>query len=164
MIIIITTIALMLILAFEDFRSREVSVIWIGAFYLLILFEIVTSKIWNFENTLINIAIFFCLGFTVFIYSLIRWGARKKIINRTIGLGDLLLTLGFIFIFSPINFLLFLNSSFIIGLVFYFMSKKRIVKIPLAGINAAIYSVLLISSIANIDYSILFQLDILNSV
>ena len=164
MILLLISIALMLILAYEDFRNREISVIWIAIFYLIILIEVIQSNNWSLENIIINVIVFIFLGLGVVIYSMVRWGTKRQIINRTIGLGDILLAPSFIFIFSPANFLIFLNTGFLLGIIFYILSKKRSAKIPLAGIFAMVYSILLITSIAHIDYSILFQDDVLNII
>ncbi len=154
----------MLIIAYEDFRNREISVIWIAMFYVIVMIEVIHSNNWSLENIIINIAVFIFLGLGVAVYSMVKWGTKKQIINKTIGLGDILLAPSFIVIFSPANFLIFLNTSFLLGIIFYILRKKRTPKIPLAGIFATVYSILLITSIAHVDNSIFFQDEVLNIV
>lgn len=161
-IITIVTLLIMCLISIEDFFRKEVSILWLSCFLILIIFYFLFFNSWFYINFTINISILFFLHITMKTYSMFKNGKNEKIINRTIGLGDIIIASIFALVFTPINFLIFLNISFIIGILYYLIFKKKSNKIPLAGIFSGVYFLLILISIFNKVFTIVFLDDIFN--
>jgi hypothetical protein len=74
------------------------------------------------------------------IYVKIKYG-DKKIIDKYIGLGDVLIFIVFALSYNPNNYILFICSGCFIGIVYWLFQllvyRKQNIRIPLAGILAA---------------------------
>jgi len=139
---------LLVILAYQDIKSREIS--WWLLPLILIIHLISQAKIdHNFwQNTLLN------LGFVLLNWTLVSiyFSMKKKkfvnIIDSHLGLGDLLFLVVCAFVFSVPNFLFFLCLGFSTALLFYVLYLKRIKRkeesIPLAGVMALLLALILV--------------------
>ncbi|OKS87292.1 hypothetical protein RG47T_2751 [Mucilaginibacter polytrichastri] len=84
------------------------------------------------------------------VYFSIKSGKLTNIANGLLGWGDILLLISITVCFSLVNFVLFYTSSLIFvlltwGMVNYF-SKNKQQHIPLAGLQALVFSVLFIAT------------------
>ena len=147
---IIILIVLMGILCWEDFTSRFISVRWIVISYLSIILSMFIFDTIEIQSILINISIISVLFLSVLLFS-------KKSLSKSIGLGDLVLIGCFTLIFSPFNFLLFLNTSFILGLLYYIIPSTNSKTIPLAGIFSALYVSIIVINILFTEPNIFFH-------
>lgn len=151
----IAGIALLVILAFQDFRERKIS--W---FLLpLLFFSLVLSGIESLS--LKQLLAYFSVNFgfivlqitSLTIYFSIKKRKFTNIINQYIGIGDLLFFVVLCAAFSPVNFIFFYCTCLLISLVwvlfYHFAVRKEIKEIPLAGI----FSILLIFILAINNFS-----------
>src|ERR1035438_1869331 len=130
---------------YEDFSSRAVN--WI-LFPLLAVSGIFMS-LYNLnsfaqvlKNALYNFGFLIIQFLLLKIYFQFRKQQGFKIINKKIGLGDILFLSASCFYFSLLNFLLFYILSLIFALIFYlfFFKKKSFAQpeetVPLAGLQS----------------------------
>lgn len=148
------------LIVYEDFFHKEISVIWIASFSFIIIINSILYNKWNLTNTLINLGILLLMFITIKIVTYIKNRERSKIVNNSIGLGDIILMICFTLVFSPINYILFLDISLILGVLYYLIVKGNSLKIPLAGIFAAVYIILVVFSIGDKQNAIIFQNDL----
>jgi len=151
-------------IAFEDYFHKEISILWLIVFFALITaFSTIYQK-WNINNLLLNLGVLIFMFLILKAIMVFRRRKSQKLINQEIGLGDIIILLVFSLVFSPLNFIVFLDVTLIIGLIYYLIKRKETKKIPLAGIFALAYNTLIIVSIFKENYSIVFQDDLLNII
>jgi hypothetical protein len=131
----------LLAIAWQDFRSRMISL------WLIIIFFLLNSAVFLFQNSLNdyfkNAA--FCIAYMLVSYVFIRLyylaGGRGKerILDEKVGWGDVVIFLIMGFSLEPFELIFFYTFTFIFSLVLYllFMSKKR--PVPLAAFVSLIY-------------------------
>jgi hypothetical protein len=139
-LIAILKIAVVLIcalIAFQDFRERAVS--WIlfplVGFFLGFLYLNATSFEQYYPFVLANVVLVSGILLILFVYT--TYIAKKKFLNVSFGLGDLLFFYAFALGFPTITFLvLFVGSILFSLLAFLFTTTKGKEKetIPLAGL------------------------------
>ena len=139
--LIFTTIV---IISYQDFTSRSVSsilfpvILILGIFWSLSGQTTIVTIAWN---TLINSLFLFSQFLLLKFYFHFR-NDGKKLINKKIGLGDILFIVACTVYFSPLFFILFYCLSLIASLLFYilwqllFKRRQSQPNIPLAGIQA----------------------------
>lgn len=146
----ISEIALLLILAYQDFKDRSISSI--ALLVLFVLFSIQSIL----TNSLTQAGIYF--GINLFIpfiqlagltlYAAIKNKRFVNIIDTQIGLGDILFFVLLCTVFSPANFFPFYIGSLLVAVILFFILKKLKLsdtnEVPLAGVM----SVMLIIVIA----------------
>lgn len=131
-------------IVYQDIKLRKIS--WV---ILPVLF-IVTAVSGLFFNDLQELSYFFLinLGFIAFqmlcltLYFSIKHRSFTNIINKYIGIGDLLFFTVICAMFSPVNFIAFYLSSIIlitiISLGYVTIKKNSKIEIPFAGAMAVI--------------------------
>lgn len=148
-ILLITTIVVLLFIAFQDFKSFEIYwFLFPVAFVLLFLKNVLT---YTFESilylSLINLIIITIQVLVLFLYIRIRY-KEIDLFKKYFALGDLLMMSVLITVFDPTKLLMFeiisLITTLMLGLIVYTKKKRWNFKIPLAGIWSVFLSVLLI--------------------
>lgn len=142
----------LLFIIYEDFRGRAIHWYWIA---LLLLISLLGFP-WRVEWIGVNVLL---VGFQMSVLSLyFSWKAGKwvNIINRYLGLGDLLFFLPLCVLFAPANFIFFFIFSLVLSLcshlvLQYFLPQTK-PTIPLAAYMAiALIAVLLGSYLFHFD-------------
>lgn len=142
---------LLSMVVYQDFRFK--GVYWIAFPLLLVIcciyrFLISPSLLW--ENTVINFAFVLSQIALVHAYFYIKYKRIVKIINVHLGLGDILFLLCISPLFSLLSYIVFYSVSLFISLiatlVYISISKKQLL-IPLAGFQAVILMITLVSLI-----------------
>lgn len=148
----IVSVLLLLILTYQDFKDRAIS--WIILPVLFICFILTSletlplSALGLFFG--INSGFIFLQVCSVALYFLIKRRTIKNIIDKEIGLGDILFFIVLTVAFSPVNFIAFYVVTLILTLAAYLLIKffnastKR--EIPLAGIMSLAMAFLIITS------------------
>ncbi|MEQ9064067.1 MAG: hypothetical protein RIE58_07810 [Vicingaceae bacterium] len=110
----------LLLMAYEDLRYRSVhkllfalSALCLSALALMSNLGALVLLKYFVINCLICLALFAVLK----LHFSIKEGKRSKVIDRLLGLGDVLMILTFGLVFHPVNFIYFLFGSFLLTLV-----------------------------------------------
>jgi len=136
---------------FQDVKSR--SVYWIffpvlTALFLLLHYTESNSRPWAWQSAGFNIAFFIAQLLLVTIYFSVRNQKLTNITTRLLGLGDVLFILSIAFYLSIFNFLFFYIASLIAVLIFWLIwqsvSSEKNKHIPLAGLQALLFSAFLL--------------------
>lgn len=143
----------LLIVVYQDLRTRQISTIIIPV--LLILLLKYTTKlvdpVIHIQYILTNLLFVFVEFFILYILKINFSNDKKSLFDTWIGLGDLLFIILLALTFSPNNFLIFLITGLIIALFFYYIFRmfyRDTSTIPLAGIlSIELILVLIISEI-----------------
>ncbi|OFX36402.1 MAG: hypothetical protein A2X08_14950 [Bacteroidetes bacterium GWA2_32_17] len=145
---------LLLIVVYQDLKWREIHWVIIPFLaILLILYSIQENTLIDvLNNSLINLSIVFIQFLFVTFWFSIKSKKLINILRQHIGLGDWLFFVCLCLAFSPINFILFLVSAFILSLLIYLITllilKSTEKTVPLAGLVATILlGVLIIESV-----------------
>jgi len=130
--------------AYQDFKSREV---WIWFFvFFLIESVIFVGRIIPFKSLLLFTGINLCIiafqFFTLTAFFSLKNKGLTNIINKYIGIGDLVFFVIMALWFSPFNFSCFMLASFIAGLLSVVFVKRN--NIPLAGVMSIVLAFVLI--------------------
>lgn len=134
-------------MALSDFRHRKIP-LWA----LLLFFAVslpVSARLYDWtavaNNILSNLLLLFYLGAGIWLYLLIRCRGFIDPFKRHIGLGDFLFMLASTPLFGPKDFLVFLLSSMLGGLLWWALSgcKKSIPLVGVLGITLGIYLIAL---------------------
>lgn len=140
----ISEIALLLILAYQDFKDRSISSI--ALLVLFVLFSIQSIL----TNSLAQAGIYF--GINLFIpfiqlagltlYFAIKNKQFVNIIDTQIGLGDILFFVLLCTVFSPANFFPFYIGSLLVAVILFIVFKRLHIsknsEIPLTGIMSTL--------------------------
>ncbi len=132
------------VVCYQDFRQRSFYWFLIPAIFLFstLLATLTMGSIgWVIRMSAINMLLLCILIGGLLLYILVKRGSLKGAIGREVGIGDLLLFIGIIPLFTPVIFIAVLLVSFIGGLLFYLIVLvlgKPKTTIPLAGVLAAI--------------------------
>ncbi len=129
-----------LLIAYEDIRSRTVSVVWLVAFGLAGLgFQLAYSQpLWDIAWNLVLLG--FIIGIILLFYRL----KGQKVMDRALGWGDVVMLIGLAMWFDTAGFLgFYVVSTLLISFIFLTLRAfKRIPKdypIPLAGFMAIMW-------------------------
>jgi len=154
-IIKIVLCGILLIIVWQDFSDQKVMWFLIPIVFIsgLILGLLQFSFGEYSYYILLNLIICGILSLGVIVYSFIRQGNVISPINKTLGLGDILILFSLTSIFSPLNYIFFLISSFLLTLIIHsfivhsFYSNR---KIPLAGyLSVYLIVVFIVESCSN---------------
>lgn len=131
-------------LAWEDFRVREVSVVW-----LAVLGVLSVAVGWSMAglhpmlwHAVVNAGVLAALGFAMLLYQLCRRRPYGEFFGRSFGLGDAVMMLAVVPLFAPAAYVRFLLTACIAALGWW--GVRRPATIPLAGFMAlalAVYAV-----------------------
>ena len=141
-------ISILLLICIQDFKEREIS--WWTIPVLLICSFFLESRSLNelFTDTIVNLIFIIINLLVITVYYSIKQGHFVNIINKQLGLGDVLFFVVCCFIFSIPNFILYfllsMVSSIFLGVLIQKIFKSAYV--PLAGIMASILVLLSLSA------------------
>lgn len=140
----------LIIIAYQDFKYR--AVYWICFPVLAVLLGIHKTIDNGFQSLLTESL--FTVGFlliqflVLWLYFTIKYRKSINLTNGYLGWGDILFLLAVCFYLSPLNYVVFyvgsLMASIIYALANRLISKKDTLTIPLAGIQALLFALLLI--------------------
>ena len=150
-ILLAILIAILLVVVYQDFKSRAISWFLIPLLLMVVLTNAVMTI--NIEELTIFLGINLLLvlvnmlGVTLIIS--VKEKRIKNIINSYLGLGDVLFFIVLTTLFSPINFVVFfIGSIFLITLIYggvMLFRKQQNTLIPLAGaMSLVLIAVLLV--------------------
>lgn len=134
-----------ILIAYEDFRYRAISLYGILIFSLVaVIYSFsLQSPITAFYSMFTNLAILtFQLAITWLYFRITRKHA-KGFINKKLGMGDLLFYVPALFLFSPLNFIFIHIAALflvLVGHAIYYTFVKRVKTIPLAGGLSTVFS------------------------
>jgi len=131
---LLTLVFPLLPIIYEDFRHRAIHWIWVALLSLLMV--LVYPVNWHF--TLINFGMLSFQVCCLTIYFSLRNKQWTNIVNRYIGIGDLVFFLPICGLFAPLAFLFYFILSFLFCLICFLLYQqwKQPVaseSIPLAG-------------------------------
>jgi Flp pilus assembly protein protease CpaA len=135
----IVLIAILGVVIYQDFRFRAVS--WV-VFPVLLAAALAlglgqTGSAELLESSIINLGVLALMFAGLTIYFSIRERALVNIVNRYIGIADILLLAVIAVLFSPVNFIMYYMGSLVlitVGSLIYLVLKKDVnAEIPLAG-------------------------------
>lgn len=129
---------LLAVVSYQDFKDRAIDwflpILLIGN-ALLLHFQLLSGFQWTYIFA--NLAIVFIQLFVLFIYFSIKSGNITNIVNRQLGLGDILFFIPLAALFSPLHFIAFFVVSLMLTLLsvvlLRFIKKIDNTRIPLAG-------------------------------
>ena len=143
-------ILLLIILTFQDFKDRAISV-WV--FVALFLFKSISIVFLNVEinwlSSIINIVYVSIIVLCVFLYYFIKYKSNSiQQLQNSVGLGDVIIVVYFMLILPSVFFIFFIQLSILLSLVMYVMLRKLILKkeIPFAGYISLFYVFLVLIS------------------
>lgn len=145
MMLRLVLVATLLLMAYQDFRSRAISWLLFPLCALLILVQGPLDLVFLQE---LSVGFLFVavqlLGLSLyFSFKAKRW---VNITKDLLGWGDILMFFTLLFAFSALNFIIFYFSALLLACLWYILSqglKTKQLGIPLAGIMALYYLVLL---------------------
>jgi len=138
------------VILYQDFKFRFVHIIPL----LLLFFGVIGYNARDFELLRIIVPInilflLFLLGFLHF-YIFLRTSRLDWIFNRYFGLADIIMLLILCFSYSLYNYILFILFSSVVSLCFWVVSnyvfRKRMVRIPFAGVVAILHIAVIVVS------------------
>jgi len=149
-IIHITIICLLGIIAYQDFKHRAVLWILFPTLGGLFIYKNVMSKDFDFSwiDILLNIG-FVCFQFlAITLWFSLKHKRFTNVINKFIGLGDILMMLVLSIALPFISFVLFLMVSFIIVFIGSFIQRiisGKDITLPLAGYQSVLMIILILT-------------------
>jgi hypothetical protein len=141
---------LLIIIIYQDFKFHAISWFLFPLIGILFFFKGLQSM--DFREQIhyfsLNIGIVFLQLVGVSFYFSIKQKHWASVINKQLGIGDILILLAFCLSFSTVNFVFYLLISFILILLIFwiqvtFFSKEN-KYIPLAGYLGITYNLLLL--------------------
>lgn len=140
------------LIAFQDFKER--AVVWVLFPIAAVLLAIICLQHTSWEQYVIlaitNSILVSCILLILFLYT--TYIARKKFINVSFGMGDLLFFYALALGFPTITFILLFVGSIFFSIVIYAFTKKKQQEntVPLAGLMSIfLIGVVLFSFIPN---------------
>jgi len=137
-------------IAYQDFKARQVYWFFfplLGIFLgLMHFFNTAVSQIFVYQ-ILINL-IMVSLVLTV-LYIMVKYVLKKRFLNHSLGLGDILFFYAFALGFPSLTFIILFANSLLFSVLFFFFLKKRLElkTIPLAGIMSLFMLTVFIASV-----------------
>jgi hypothetical protein len=128
------------IIAFQDFKSREISWWSILLLFILMWFESAIQNYDKLQYSIINLIVFIIELLFVSCYFSIKSKRVVNILKGHLGLGDVLFFIVLVPFFNPISFLFFQIVGLVLvllgSLIYGLFRSDWAFKIPLAGVFA----------------------------
>lgn len=144
----ITVVLACTLIAFQDFKERMVSWILfpIVGSLLAVLYICNTSFEQFYPFVFTNMVLVSAIILVLYLYT--KYITKKKFLNVSFGLGDLLFFYAFAFGFPTITFLILFVGSVLFSLAVFLLSKKQQKNetIPLAGLMGFFLSAVILAS------------------
>lgn len=139
----ICSVALLLCIALQDFRTRTISAWLLPAIAVALLLAMAESAGWMnalYKNALMNFTLLLVQFGGLWLFISVRNRKWTNIINTQIGLGDVLLLVCLAPFFSPVNFFVLYTLSIVLALIVTLLinsiGRKKDDHIPFAGFMA----------------------------
>jgi len=155
-------IVILLMIALEDFRHRQVHVLWFILLIVAILLESfgVTGQTEHLNHFLTNLLFIIVQWLGITLFFTLKTKKLVNVMDRYIGWGDAVLLFAFALLLPPLSFALFMILSYvlvlIISLIRLSLNRSKPYPVPLAG-WLGIFMMVLISldqaSILSLSYS-----------
>lgn len=152
----ILLVAILLLIAFEDFKWRKVTAALIlGCFVVSVWVALASNhlSVVVFQSV-VNIVIVLLQLVVVTFYFSLKHGKLTNILKQYMGLGDILLLLAIVPLFTPLIFTLFLAAVYLtVLLLFLLLHGLRMVKdktIPLAGGISLLLAIFLLAKVMGV--------------
>ncbi len=138
------------VIVYQDFKYR--AVYWICFPVLAVVFcidKILDSGLQSLlTDSLFSVGFLLLQLLVLWLYFIIKYRKSINLTNGYLGWGDILFLLAVCFYLSPVNYIVFYVVSLVIAIVFALimrlLSKKDELTIPLAGIQALLFMLVLI--------------------
>jgi len=143
---IVITILLLINLggiAFQDFKERRITVLLFVPLAALSFFYPAGGMYDSLNQILINGLILLAIYILTWTYFKLR-GKSEGFIGEKIGWGDVFILLAFIPLFESIGLIGILESSAVVGILYYLIFRPVNKEIPFAGIIAMITVICLV--------------------
>lgn len=144
------------LITIQDYKDRSVYWFLYGLVGLLVFgIQLIQNPIYSaLFNSLSNLIFISILLLFAALYSKIRF--KKRLINESLGLGDILFFIAISFAFAPISFLILFVFSFLFSLVLHLFlnHKKKATTVPLAGHMALFFGIVYAVLFFTKDYSV----------
>lgn len=140
-VLLLILISLLGIMAWQDFVFRSISWFLFPLLFILsVLYNVMQTDVYIFAfNFSINFLFVSILLLLLSLYFSLKSKRMVNIINKQIGLGDVLFFISAATFFSPVWYLFFFLFGLMLSLVFavfFILLKQKQSLIPLAGIMA----------------------------
>lgn len=145
-----------LLIAMEDFKAREVRVLWFVLLSGSLLFR-------SYCISGLDVLLIAALNLLIILFQLIAlWGYFKLIRNVTLfdvalGWGDVMMLVALVPAFSSLNFVAFNLCGYVVAILYCAIARPGKRLIPLAGIQALLFSALLFFTAATKSYYLPFN-------
>lgn len=144
MIIFIAILISSIAICIQDFCYRLINLYWIAVFGIgTLIYSFVNEP--HFYFFLIINCIFFVITFLLlWLYFAIKEKQKTALINRYIGLGDIIILLILATSYNLYNLAVLILASCISGLLYYalvYKKKGTTIRIPLAGILVVLHCI-----------------------
>jgi hypothetical protein len=136
-----------LAIAYQDFKTRMISVWLIVLFGILNLLLYLLSNSWYqlLENGIFCFTYFLFSYLVIHLFYFIKTKRFGKLLDHKIGWGDVLLILLTGICLEPVSLIYFFTFTFLVSIVIYTFFLKTNKRIPLAGVLVVCYIVYLFS-------------------
>lgn len=156
--VLIPELALLLVIAYTDYKNREVSLYYylgiIGAGLCSNYYS--QGKTIHLMDTAINAGCLLVLFGISYLYIKLRYGSQTRFVNGYIGSGDLVFSIYLTLRFDILHFVFFYIGSLINALIITWVfsgKNKQHQSIPLAGIQAlCMFVLIVVYSVFGIDF------------
>lgn len=138
--LLITVIASLCGIIYQDFKVRAIHWFWLVIVFCSLTFKMTLESSWQIvlQNMSLNL-LFLGMQLTLlFIYFSVRNKALTNIVDKDIGLGDVLFFVAICPGFSLLNYIVFLLAGFVVistgYLILIAAGRTKAPQIPLAGL------------------------------
>lgn len=141
-----------LLIAFQDFKSRSVSILYLTGFTIISVLYGIYQFQWQqmFWWFLFNMGFLIFQGAILSLYYFIKYRSFKQLSN-SLGGADIWILVALASSFDFVGFIVFVSLGFIISIVYYVVMnnvlRKYIKEIPLAGIITMFYMIYVIAKL-----------------
>lgn len=138
----ILLIALCLVISYQDFKYRQISLFLIILFIISSIIKSILTD--GYFNTFLNF-LFVSLYLLLILFSLkLFYSFKRKIIDSMIGWGDILFILGLGLLLPPEIFIYFTTFGFLSTYLLTLFLNRKSKEVPLAGYLSLLLSIYII--------------------
>jgi len=153
-VVFIAELYILLFIFYQDLKYRAVN--WIAFLAITLSGFFLSFHAVGLKNTLFNVllnnGILLMQLLLVYLFYYVKSGMHTKIINKKLGLGDVLMLAALSFSFSPVNYIVFVFLSLVASLLIT-MVKRNKQTIPLAGYLGLFYFIFLMINHFFLDFN-----------
>jgi hypothetical protein len=140
-------------IAFQDFKYRAVYWFLFPGLSLLLYYMKYpkAGNLLTLQDAIYALSFLAVQLIILFLYFTVKNRKAVNILKSHLGLGDVLFLVAISFYLSPVNYLLFYVFSLLLIIIYVLMlnlTRKKMEQIPLAGLQAIFFTLLLVAEIA----------------